>query len=140
MSAHPRRIGPSRPLGWAGVGLGFGLLVVILVTFILCDNVTDGGSQMAPIWLKAVVICAVLAVAVHLQSLWGFVLARRTRRSSAALRSHFRPFWELGLLSRPSWNCSWSERRRGRQARCPCHTVRGSPRCGARGREGTTSP
>lgn len=64
MGNQPRRIVPGTPSGWTGVGLGFGLLAIILLLFIVSDNVTNGGSTMAPVWLRILVIAGVMVVAV----------------------------------------------------------------------------
>ena len=55
---------PRTSNGRLGVGLGFGAIVVVLLLFVVSNIITDGGSQAAPLWLRATVPGAVLAITV----------------------------------------------------------------------------
>ncbi len=64
MKTEPRRLVPRTLPGRIGMGFGFGTLAVILLLFVMSDNITDGGSRPAPIWLRATVFASVLIMAV----------------------------------------------------------------------------
>lgn len=43
------------PTGWVGVALGFGVIAVVVLLFVLSNTITIGGSRSAPLWLRAAV-------------------------------------------------------------------------------------
>lgn len=67
---------PRTTTGWIAVVLGFGLVVVGLLLFVVSNAVTNGGEESAPIWLRVLAPAAALAVAVP-----AAVLGFRSRRT-----------------------------------------------------------
>ncbi len=61
---NARPFAPSTRAGWTPVALLLGLIVAIVAVFVLSDRYTNGGSTMAPIWFRFVIIGVVLLFAV----------------------------------------------------------------------------
>lgn len=67
---------PRTPPGWIAVALGFGVVVVGLLLFVVSNAVTNGGNESGPLWLRVLVPAAVLAVAIP-----AVILGFRSRRT-----------------------------------------------------------
>ena len=70
------KFAPRTATGWTSVALGFGLIVVGLLLFVVSNAVTNGGDESAPTWLRVLAPVAVLAVAIP-----AAVLGFRARRT-----------------------------------------------------------
>ena len=71
---------PHTRTGWVASALGFGVIGVGLLLFLVSNEVTDGGNEAGPLWLRVLAPAAVLAVAVPAVVLG--VRSRRTDRSA----------------------------------------------------------
>ena len=80
MPKTSRNFAPRTTPGRVSVALGFGVLAAILVLFVLSDNITNGGSSMAPIWLRLTIIAGVLVIGVP-----AVVTGLRTRREDPSV-------------------------------------------------------
>lgn len=67
---------PHTQTGWIAIALGFGVVVVGLLLFVVSNEATNGGDESAPLWLRALVPAAVLAVAIP-----AVILGFRSRRT-----------------------------------------------------------
>lgn len=58
------RFAPQTSKGWAATALGFGVILVLVVTYFLSQPFINGGSVAAPLWLRIVTPAVVVAVAI----------------------------------------------------------------------------
>lgn len=75
MSAS-RSFAPHTRTGWVAVALGFGVIAVLLLLYLVTSGGTEGGSEAGPLWLGVAFHVIVLAVAVP-----AVILGFRSRRT-----------------------------------------------------------
>lgn len=80
MTSVATELTPHTRTGWVTSALGFGVIGVGLLLFVVSNEVTHGGDEAGPLWLRVLAPAAVLAVAVPAVVLG--VRSRRTDRSA----------------------------------------------------------
>lgn len=82
-SENTTALAPRTRPGWVAVALGFGTLLVVVLTFVLLGSISNGGDTPTPIWVRIAIFGGILVVAVP--AVWLGFRARRTDPSYMGL-------------------------------------------------------